>query len=82
LCPEPDCDQSLPDRVQLTAHYMGQHEPDAAPCGYCLKVVNKVKMRAHFFAEHPYQQFECQICGKICPFQSQLRQHTKGIVDP
>ena len=75
-CPKGDCDLTLSDREQLCHHYTSQHDPEATPCAYCLKVMHKERLRAHFFAEHPYKEFSCQICGKICAFQSQLKQHT------
>ena len=75
-CPKEDCNAQFPDREQLCHHYTSLHDPDSTPCAYCLKVTHKEKLRAHFFAEHPYKEFSCQICGKICAFQSQLKQHT------
>ena len=75
-CPKSGCNYLFPNREQLCHHYTSEHDPDSTPCAYCLKVLHKEKLRAHFFAEHPYKEFSCQICGKICAFQSQLKQHT------
>ena len=75
-CPKSGCNYLFPNREQLCHHYTSEHDPDSTPCAYCLKVLHKEKLRAHFFAEHPYKEFNCQICGKICAFQSQLKQHT------
>ena len=79
-CPFQGCGQTFPDRISLSTHY-DEHDQLRSPCGHCLKVLKKVKMRAHFFSDHPYRQFVCQICGKVCPFQSQLKQHTEGEFD-
>ena len=77
-CPKEGCDLNFGDRESLCKHYTSQHDQDSTPCAYCLKVIYRDKIRAHFFAEHPYKEFSCQICGKICAFQSQLKQHTVG----
>jgi len=77
-CQAEDCGEVFPDRILLIGHYRDFHNSEAAPCAYCLKIVKTGKMRSHFFTDHPTQQYVCQICNKMCPFLSQLKQHTKG----
>ena len=77
-CPAPDCDLTFPNRVDLCNHYQKAHNEEAAPCGNCLKVFRKTKMRSHLFTDHPTKKFPCQICHKVLPFLSHLKQHTKG----
>ena len=77
-CPASDCDLTFPNRVDLCNHYQKVHDQDAAPCGKCLKVFKKTKMRSHLFTDHPTKKYPCQICHKVLPFLSHLKQHTKG----
>ena len=78
VCPSWDCEQVFDDRIELNRHFLENHDAEAIPCVYCVRLLQKDRIRQHIRNEHPHMSHLCTECGRECIYPSALKQHIKG----
>ena len=78
VCPSWDCEQVFNDRIELNRHFLENHDAEAIPCVYCVRLLQKDRIRQHIRNEHPHMSHLCTECGRECIYPSALKQHIKG----
>merc|ERR1711997_864276 len=77
VCPSWDCEQVFDDRIELNRHFLENHDAEAIPCVYCVRLLQKDRIRQHIRNEHPHMSHLCTECGRECIYPSALKQHIK-----
>ena len=77
-CPSWDCEQVFNDRIELNRHFLENHDPEAIPCVYCVRLLQRDRIKQHIRNEHPHMSHLCTECGRECIYPSALKQHIKG----
>ena len=80
-CPSWDCDLKFNDRIELNRHFLENHDAEAIPCVYCVRLLQRDRIRQHIRNEHPHMSHLCTECGRECIYPSALKQHIKGKID-
>merc|ERR1712029_714593 len=78
VCPSWDCEQIFEDRISLNKHFLENHDVEAIPCVYCVRLILKDRILQHLRNEHPHMSRICTECGRECIYPSALKQHIKG----
>jgi len=76
-CPSWDCDLKFNDRIELNRHFLENHDAEAIPCVYCVRLLQRDRIRQHIRNEHPHMSHLCTECGRECIYPSALKQHIK-----
>merc|ERR1711997_1445837 len=82
VCPSWDCEQVFDDRIELNRHFLENHDAEAIPCVYCVRLLQKDRIRQHIRNEHPHMSHLCTECGRECIYPSALKQHIKEMHNP
>jgi len=77
VCPSWDCEQIFEDRISLNKHFLENHDVEAIPCVYCVRLILKDRIQQHLRNEHPHMSHMCTECGRECIYPSALKQHIK-----
>ena len=65
-------------RISLNKHFLENHDVEAIPCVYCVRLILKDRIQQHLRNEHPHMSHMCTECGRECIYPSALKQHIKG----